>query len=74
MKEILINKIGKRKEKLYWKDVSYSSKTAMNYRLRCPKCHKTFIMPKEWGVWKGCPVCWTRLAYKKGNSHENGDY
>ena len=59
----------------YWKDISPNIKrNPSHYYLRCPKCHKTFIMPKKWGVWKGCPVCWTKLAYKKGNSYETGDY
>ena len=33
------------------------------YRLRCPKCNHVYIMPKSWGVWKGCPTCWTELKY-----------
>ena len=49
----------------YWIDVSNDSYFSA-YRLRCPKCNKVFIMPKPWGVWKGCPVCWTELKYKKG--------
>ena len=35
-------------------------------RLRCPRCGKIYIMPKQWGVWKGCPICWIKLEYKKG--------
>lgn len=48
--------------KNYW--IERVPKSDMAYRLSCPKCHKTFIMPKAWGVWKGCPVCWTELEYK----------
>ena len=36
------------------------------YRLRCPKCNHIFIMPRSWGVWNGCPVCWIRLKYRPG--------
>lgn len=36
------------------------------YRMRCPNCGRVFIMPKYWGVWKGCPSCWTRLDDRKG--------
>lgn len=36
------------------------------YRLRCPKCNHVYIMPKSWGIWKGCPTCWTELKYPYG--------
>lgn len=36
------------------------------YRMRCPNCGRVFIMPKHWGVWKGCPSCWMRLDDRKG--------
>lgn len=35
------------------------------YRMRCPNCGRVFIMLKLWGVWKGCPSCWTRLNDRK---------
>ena len=53
--------------KRYWLDYSTRGTAYHNaYRMVCPVCHKRFIMPKSWGVWKGCPVCWTKLEYKKG--------
>ena len=51
------------KNKDYW--IEMNSRNNHNaYRMRCPKCNKIFIMPKAWGVWKGCPVCWTELSHK----------
>lgn len=52
------------KKNNYW--IEMDSRNNHNaYRMRCPKCNRIFIMPKAWGVWKGCPVCWTELSYKK---------
>lgn len=52
----------------YWREIPYARQNPSIYRLRCPKCGKIFIMPRQWGVWKGCPVCWIRLDYKKGEN------
>ena len=49
----------------YWREVSYAKQNPSIYRLRCPKCGKIFMMPRQWGVWKGCPVCWIKLDYKE---------
>jgi len=50
----------------FWKEVSYMRQDPRILRLRCPRCGKIYIMPKQWGVWKGCPICWIKLEYKKG--------
>ena len=41
-----------------------------SHRLTCPICKRTFIMPKAWGVWKGCPSCWIKLNPPKGGDTE----
>ena len=58
--------------KSYWQEVSYAKQNPSIYRLRCPKCGRIFVMPKKWGVWKGCPICWIRLNYKKVERTTNG--
>ena len=60
------------KTKDYWIKVN-SNRYYNCYRLRCPKCLHTFIMPKPWGVWKGCPTCWTELKYPYGKNQMNGE-
>lgn len=57
------------KTKDYWIKMNYNGYNY--YRLRCPKCGKVFVMPKAWGVWKGCPVCWTELEYKSNKKEIN---
>ena len=52
-------------DKLYWKETPYWKQRSNEYKLRCPKCSRAFIMPKAWGVWKGCPICWIPLSYRK---------
>ncbi len=64
--QIKLKKIANGKKSsnnLYWRPLRPIGKG--DYRLQCPKCHKIFIMPVSWGVWKGCPMCWTRLNYRE---------
>lgn len=49
----------------YWQEIPTAKQNAATYRLRCPKCHRIFLMSRQWGVWKGCPICWTELKYRK---------
>jgi len=52
--------------KNYWQEVPHIKQNPSIYHLRCPRCGKTFTMVRKWGVWKGCPICWIKLDYKKG--------
>lgn len=49
----------------YWQEISTAKQHADMYRLRCPKCKKIFVMPRKWGIWTGCPICWIELEYRK---------
>lgn len=50
--------------KNYWQEIPHIKQHPLFYKLRCPRCGKIFDMPKKWGVWKGCPICWAKLDYK----------
>ena len=58
--------------KNYWQEVPHIRQNPSTYHLRCPKCGKTFTMARKWGVWKGCPICWIKLGYKKIERTTNG--
>lgn len=52
----------------YWIDCTANNKSGDYYwHLRCPNCLKGFRAPKQCGMWKGCPICWIELKFKKGN-------